>query len=207
MGHQLSKSDPQAIRTFLAIDLPDSLKFEIGRLESEFVDHGSALKWSNPELLHITVRFLGGVAPDCMAAVKRAAQEATAQVSAFSLALTGLGAFPNDRTPRVIWIGLRHDSGYVDLQRLYGLAEDALASGGFPSEGRPFSPHITLARTRDGISPGDRQGLGMTLQCVRAARDVSGEFPVERLTVMRSDLSRAGPRYTPLAQYPLRARE
>lgn len=204
MSPDLSKPrDEVAIRTFLAIALPDSIKQDLARLQSSFVDQGSMLKWSDPRLLHITVRFLGAVPADRMQEVKDAAGEAAAGVPPFTLAVSGIGAFPNSRAPRVIWVGLVPGEELSRLERLFRLVEDALASRGFPSEQRAFSPHITLARTRDRISGEDRRVLGLVLQQVQATHDVSGQAPVGELLVMRSDLSRAGPRYTALASLAL----
>lgn len=204
MSARLSKPDA-AIRTFLAIELPRPIQDDLGRIESDFVEHASALKWSAADLLHITLRFLGTVSSDNMRDVQEAARTAAGQCRPFTLCLSGLGAFPSATAPRVIWVGLERGPGYLDLDYLHDLAEDALAARGFPKEERAFSPHITLARTRDNISRDDRYGVGEALQQVQASREVKGCFDVKKLTVMRSDLGPRGPRYTSVAVYPLGA--
>src|SRR3954447_16453218 len=120
MSIHLSKREGDGtVRTFLAIDLPLSLKTELAQLTSDFAAHGSSLKWSAADLLHITVKFLGGVANDRIVDVESTARDAAARVGPFMLSLSGLGAFPNPRTPRVIWVGLVEDEGYRSMAELF----------------------------------------------------------------------------------------
>jgi 2'-5' RNA ligase len=191
------------IRTFLALELPDALKSRLAGFEREFSHHASVLKWPAQDLLHITLRFLGGVPEDRMPAVMEAAEAVASQSAPFTLSLSGIGAFPGTRRPRVIWVGLHQDSGYDALLTLFADLEECLTARGFPPEERAFSPHITLARTRDTISEAERRELGARLTDVAVKATVNGITPVDRLTVMRSDLARSGPAYTPLARYPL----
>jgi 2'-5' RNA ligase len=103
----------------------------------------------------------------------------------------------------VLWVGLERDEGYRSLEALFGRLEDALDARGLGREERAFAPHITLARTRDEISSAQRRALGEAIAAVRQRNRVTGAFAVRELIVMRSDLSRTGPRYTPLATLPL----
>jgi RNA 2',3'-cyclic 3'-phosphodiesterase len=191
------------IRTFLALELPEALKGRLSALDAEFVQHASVLKWSAPNLIHITLRFLGGVPEGRMPLVMEAALEAAARVRPFTLALSGLGAFPAEGKPRVIWVGLASGEAYDALQDLFTGVEAGLAARDFPAETRAFSPHITLARTRDTISEAERRALGTRLAEVAGRTDIEGHVPVRALTVMRSDLSRTGPTYTAMARYSL----
>lgn len=191
------------IRTFLAIELPDALKERLFNLESEFARYASGLKWSAQDLIHITIRFIGGIPEARLPVVMGAAGEAAAASEPFTLSLSGLGAFPTTRKPRVIWVGLEPDAGLDALHRLFTDLEAALRVRGFSPEERPFSPHITLARTRDTLPEPDRRALGTRLAEVADRTAVEGSVPVRDLTVMRSDPGRTGPRYTPLARYPL----
>jgi 2'-5' RNA ligase len=190
------------MRTFLAIELPDSLRTRLAGLQPAFADQGS-LKWSSPALLHITVRFLGSVPAERIAEVEAAAREAAAEQAPFRLELAGLGAFPTERAPRVLWVGLAHDAGYDELQRLFGRAENALVARGFSREERAFAPHITLARARETASAAEKRSVAETLARLKQRAGVRGSWQVDALTVMRSELSRTGPSYTPLAVWPL----
>jgi 2'-5' RNA ligase len=191
------------IRTFLAVELPHGLRAGLFSLESEFSRYASDLKWSAQDLIHTTIRFIGGVPEARLPLVMEAAKEAAAASEPFTLTLAGLGAFPSMHKPRVIWVGLQPDAGLEALHRLFEKLEAALIGRGFPAEERSFSPHITLARTRDSLSEPDRRALGTLLAEVAHRMTVEGTFQVRELTVMRSDLGPAGPRYTPLARYPL----
>ena len=204
MARHLSKvGESRSIRTFLAVELPAAHKRKLAALEPDFARHATSLKWVAPPRLHLTVKFLGGVPEPQLVAVGEAALRSTSRVRPFSLRLSGLGAFPSERAPRVLWVGLERDAGFAALERLFHHLEDELASLGFPREERQFSPHITLARVRDGASTGERRLLGETLLRVHVEREVRGEFPVRQLVVMRSDLSPAGPAYTPILIAPL----
>jgi 2'-5' RNA ligase len=191
------------IRTFLAIELPGTLKDRLAALQTEFAQYTSLLKWPAPDLIHITVRFIGGVPESRMGAVMTAAQEAAGRCPPFRLDLAGLGAFPSIRQPRVVWVGLEHDAGYNILHGLFSNVEQALTAQGFPAENRPYSPHITLGRTRDTISAVERRELGTRLAEVAERAVIVAGISVRELTVMRSDLSRSGPTYTAMARYPL----
>jgi 2'-5' RNA ligase len=133
-------------------------------------------------------------------AAVEAAGEAAECTRPFALSLAGLGAFPSLRKPRVIWVGLGRDEGYRDLQQLFKQVEGELGARGFSPEDRPFAPHITLARTRDAISEPVRRDLGTTLASVAERTEITGSFRVDSVTVMRSDLSQSGPKYTPIAR-------
>jgi 2'-5' RNA ligase len=162
------------------------------------------LKWVAPESMHVTVKFLGNVPQSRIHAIVAAAGEATGRADPFTLTLTNLGAFPNDRSPRVIWVGLADDAGTAALAHLFGEVEGALAGIGFEREVKQYSPHITLARTRDDVSGSDRRLIGEQLRSVHEMRgDMRRRFDVDRLTLMQSVLTRTGPVYTPLTQLSL----
>jgi 2'-5' RNA ligase len=191
------------IRTFIAIDLPDDQKTRFAALQREFAEHASVLKWVTPSLLHITVRFLGGVPEPGLAPVEEAARRSSSGIEPFILHFAGLGAFPSERVPRVLWVGLRDDAGMASLRQLSARLEHELVERGFEPEERAFSPHLTLARVRDGASTVDRRHLGDTLTRIQAEHQIKGRFDVRSLAVMRSDLGRNGPVYTPMARAPL----
>jgi 2'-5' RNA ligase len=161
------------------------------------------VKWVAPDLLHITVRFLGGVAEARLPQVEQAAEAAASQSQSFSVRLAGLGAFPHARAPRVIWAGLEAGPGLDALVTLAGRVEAELRARGFPPEERAFSPHITLARTRDNLPASEQRHLGEVFVEMQGRLSLGGDLPVRALTIMRSDLGRSGPTYTPLAHLPL----
>jgi 2'-5' RNA ligase len=191
------------VRTFLAIGIPEDQQLRLAEVQEALGRHAKQMKWVRPKLLHLTVRFLGNVDRNRLELVTRAAAQATADLAPFTLRLTDIGAFPSERSPRVIWVGLLEDSGLAALQRLFALTENALAASGFERESRAYAPHLTLGRVRDDVSQADRREVGESLRNVRSLAHASGVVPVTELLVMRSDLSRSGPTYTVISRTPL----
>ena len=179
-------------RLFVAIDLPDSAKDKILTLRQDDLPPG---RWSRREALHLTLHFIGDV-PE---AVARAYQRALSQVdvSAFDLRIQGVGQFPIDDRPRVIWAGLQNTAG---LRALYEAVGQALESEGFIRERRRFHPHITLMRFRKPL----RRGLAS--KWLAAHLDFHTEpIRVDDFVLFESELKPSGAEYTKRARYTLRA--
>jgi 2'-5' RNA ligase len=155
------------------------------------------------EALHITLRFLGAIPPSRLPDLEEATRMAACGFEPFALDLDRLGTFPGGkRIPRVIWLGLERNVGYIALSRLFVRLEDELVTRGFAPETREFAPHLTLARVRDGRPRTEYEGLREAVDRLESTFD-SGSFPVSALAVFRSDLEPGGPRYTVLSQLPL----
>ncbi len=154
--------------------------------------------WVAPDNFHLTVKFLGALDVQRLPDVERALGEAVAGATPFDLTLHGLGAFPSAARPRVIWAGT--SEGAVELAAVAARVEGALAPLGFPAEERPFSAHVTLGRVR---TPRRNPKLAAALA---AAADVELlRVAVARVSLMRSDLSPRGARYSELVGHPLGA--
>ena len=148
--------------------------------------------WIAPANLHLTLKFLGAVDPTCVDAIVAALARGAAGAAPFDVVLAGLGAFPSPARPRVIWAGT--SEGRAPLGALAGALDEALAGLGFPRETRAFSAHVTLGRMRE---PARDPGLAAALA---AAKDAPlGVVRVCRVSLMRSELSPDGARYTELA--------
>jgi RNA 2',3'-cyclic 3'-phosphodiesterase len=180
----------------VAILLPDALRAalatEIERLEPP----ARGVGWVVAENLHLTLKFLGGVEPEHLERVVAALQATAAAATPFELALRGLGAFPSPTRPRVIWAGA-HRGGEA-VAALAARVDDALGPLDFPREERPFSAHVTLGRLRE-----PRRDPALAEALAAGAEKDFGRFRVEQMTLMRSDLSPRGARYTALAAWPL----
>jgi 2'-5' RNA ligase len=188
----------ERIRSFVAILLSEAVRSAVAEEISRLRPLAPRLGWVDPPNLHLTLKFLGELVAKELEEVKDALVEAVAGTPPFSLVLLGMGAFPGLARPRVLWIGVAE--GGQAAQALQARVEEALGRRGFPKEGRPYSPHLTIARVRE------PRGLGALQQAMaRDAQMAFGRFEVGALSLMRSDLSPAGARYTELAVFPLGA--
>jgi len=149
------------------------------------------IAWVAIENLHLTLKFLGGVEAARLGDVLAALRQAAAGAVPFELAIRGLGAFPSVTRPRVIWAGVVEGAGAMG--ELAARVDLALAALGFPREARPFTAHVTLGRVR---VPRREPALAGALQAA-AGRDF-GRVRVARVSLMRSELSPQGARYTEL---------
>ncbi len=129
-------------------------------------------------------------------AVAEAVQSAALGYGSLRLAFAGLGAFPQPRSARVIWIGVRE--GAQGLAGLQARLEERLEPLGFPPETRPFAAHLTLGRVR---GPGRREQLAAVLTSMPA--EPLGEMVLDRIELMKSDLRPDGARYSVLRSFPL----
>jgi len=148
--------------------------------------------------LHLTLKFLGNIPFKLVTEVTSAIKEASEGIPPFHLELSGLGAFPNLKQPRVVWVGIW---GEVDkLLRLQQNIDFALSPLGFAKEERPFVPHLTLARVRQGASSIQIKNFG-ELVASATLKQVQGSysFEVGAISLMRSQLTPKGAIYTRLS--------
>ncbi|MFQ5342652.1 MAG: RNA 2',3'-cyclic phosphodiesterase [Anaerolineae bacterium] len=189
------------IRSFIAIELTQAVLDGLIAAQDELRadEWTDEVRWVRPEGIHLTLKFLGDVPANRVAAIGEAVKQAVASSRPFTIATEGLGVFPNWRRPRVIWVGLKGD---VDqLLTLQEKVEQAMAELGFEPEGRRFHPHLTLGRVNRRASSGYQRRLGETLQ--RHTVQVVGQMQVKEVSLMRSQLNPRGAKYTQLGVYPL----
>jgi 2'-5' RNA ligase len=186
------------MRLFLAINLPADVHAAIDAAAAPLRDAAPSLRWVAADRIHLTVRFLGEVPLDRVAAIREVVDGATAGHGDAPLALGGLGAFPNFRRARVVWLGVE---AHPRLELLHHDVEAACVALGFEPEGRAFRPHVTLARVRDRAPEDELRALH------RLARSFAFEATVDVASVdlMSSELSPEGPRYRLLHSSPLGA--
>lgn len=185
----------ERVRSFIAILLSDDVRAAVAAEIARLRRLGPRVSWVSPPNLHLTLKFLGELPADALAEVGEGLAEAVAGAAPFSLHFGGLGAFPDLTRPRVLWVGV--DEGSPAAQALQARVDAALTRRGFPKEERPFSPHLTIGRVRD-----PRRLVELLQAMTRDARLEFGQFEVRGLSLMRSDLSPAGARYTELAAFP-----
>jgi RNA 2',3'-cyclic 3'-phosphodiesterase len=189
-------TSPIATRTFICLELPEPIRAQAERLQGRLAGLGDKIRWVSARNLHLTLRFLGEISRSQVETVCLAVRCAAARVNAFPMHLSGTGCFPSPRRPRAFWIGVADAS---DLVRLHEAIERELFSAGFPKEARLFSPHLTLGRIRV-----DRSSARLGEAMAGAEFDAT-PFLVTNVTVMKSELTKAGAVYTPLARQPLKS--
>jgi 2'-5' RNA ligase len=200
----LSNGQEKAVRTFLAVELPEAVRRSVASIQARLTPCGPALKIVHADAMHITIRFLGGVSRSRVAGVESAALAAATRSHPMQLELTNVGTFPGGRrVPRVIWIGLAQDGGYALLRRLFEAMEDELAASGFGRESRAFAPHLTLARVREDRPRADYERLREAVEEMQRGFGPAMRFSIDSVTLFRSDVSPRGAQYTALARWPL----
>ena len=191
-----------ALRLFVAVELPEgvrsALSETIAALRSEL---RGPYRWVEPGSIHLTLKFLGDVAPGRVGALSAALREAVAPMAPIRLRLEGAGMFPDGRSPRVLWAGVGGETPALDALR--DAVEAAMVGAGEAPDPRAFRAHLTLARVRARLAPEEAGSLAERLRAVRYG-DATG-FCVGDVSLMRSELRQAGAVYTRLAHAALLA--
>ena len=176
------------MRLFTAIDLPEEVRDNLRSLLARLKPL-ARINWSPAANLHVTTKFIGEWPEARLDEMKRALA-AIPRCGAFDISIRGLGWFPNDRRPRVLWAGVEAGEQLATLVRA---TEQAVAELGVPAEDRSYSPHLTLARIRETVP----------LDALRSAlAKATADFGSFRATDFFLYLS-AGGKYTRLAAFPL----
>lgn len=183
------------MRLFTAIDIPGGIKLRLSTLLDRLRPLAK-LSWSPVENLHITTKFIGEWPEQRLDELHRALAAVVPSPGLFEIVVRGLGWFPNDRNPRVLWAGIETGEG---LRTLALETERSLAALGVPVEERDFHPHLTLARRRN---PVPLDGLKKELAEVLRLDFNAGDFGSFRAESFFLYLSQAG-RYVKLHEFPL----
>lgn len=182
------------MRLFVALDLPDEVRRALGDLIARLKPDCRGARWVRPEGMHLTLKFIGETAPQKLDSI-RSALAAVQSDQPVEMHFRGLGFFPNERRPRVVWCGMEASP---NLAALAADVDRALKPLGIPSETRAFVPHLTLARFDS------HEGLE---KIVRTAGELkSYDFGSARTTefhLYESFLKRSGAEYKRLATFPI----
>ncbi len=210
--NQRRDSITNSIRVFIALVLPPQAKEALTRTICALTQEiSTGVRWVDPSGIHLTLKFLGNIQPalteQVFEAMTRASQindsgnkdSGSDDSGHFQLSLSQLGVFPNARRPRVLWAGIQGD-----LNVLAGLqvrVEEAAGRIGFAPELRPYRPHLTLGRVREGVPPTARLQIGKAVS--EAKLEPSPPWLVDSLHLIRSDRRPEGATYTSLGSVPL----
>jgi 2'-5' RNA ligase len=184
------------MRLFVAMDIPDDIRSALAGLSSKLRAACRDARWARTEGLHVTLKFIGETPAEKMEGLKTALASIPPRAP-ISLKFRGVGFFPNERRPRVLWAGVEASP---ELAALAAAVEGALDPMEIPREERKFSPHLTLARF-DG---------SRGLEALHAAIEKAGPFEFGSATskefhLYQSVLKRGGAEYTRLATFPFAA--
>ncbi|RCK73867.1 MAG: 2'-5' RNA ligase [Anaerolineae bacterium] len=186
----------QVLRAFIAIELPSEVQKKLSqviqRLQEQLRD--VSIRWVKPHNIHLTLKFLGEVSLNNLETIKQILVKEAAEVSPFEFSIGELGAFPNVKRPRVLWLHVAAPPELFALQRSIDTQTERL---GYVSEERTYSPHITVGRVNRQVTPEDIHRISTLLQKTHIG--LVEVVSVSTVTLFRSDLHPDGSVYTPLA--------
>lgn len=174
------------MRLFVAMPVADPARGQILKLLSQLRSAGWPVRWVHDEGLHMTLKFFGEVGAERLDVIAEALSFAAGGAGALALQLGDLGAFPSRSRPRVLWVGVNAPPALELLQDRIERGSEAI---GFPPEGAPFQPHITLGRVREG----QRLPVGGLEEHATGFDRVP--FVGQELVLYESVLTTGGPRY------------
>jgi len=187
---------PSSLRAFVSIAPDDHFVPALAAIQAELrsLPGGEQVRWTKPDQIHLTLRFLGGIAPDQSGLVIQRLREVCANQQPFALEIAELGCFPSAHRPRVIWLGLRGAIGA--LLGLQGSVTRALSAFGDHQETKPFHPHLTLGRV-----PPNARRLDLVVPPTSKTA-IPGPWLVKSVLLMRSELHPQGARHSVLFEQP-----
>jgi len=180
------------LRAFIAIDIPLWVKTEILKIQTRLRGMNLKASWVRQENFHITLEFLGNIDPHVAPRIVNKMNEFFSTRPKFSLSLGGLGVFPDQNDPRVIWVAIQ-DPGF-NLERLKEISKDAMSGLSSPIETREYVPHITLGYIKS------LEGIEKMQKILHTAPSTkSSTFEVTSVKLFKSQLTSEGSVYTKLA--------
>lgn len=183
------------IRSFIAIDLPAKIQTRLDKVSAQLQERleDVPVRWVPVENIHLTLKFLGDVSESNLEVLKDVLRTVVANYDKFEISIGGMGAFPQARRPRVIWIGIESPPELASIQRNI---ESETARLGYARERRPFSPHLTLARVSRGAGARDVRKVAEVFNSFKVG--FLGVARVEAVRLYRSELQPGGAIYTGL---------
>jgi 2'-5' RNA ligase len=189
-------AERQAIRSFVCIEIPSPVSSQIEELQGQLASSRADVSWVKKTNVHLTLKFLGNISPYQVEDVCRSLSQITEQAAPLDLRIGGTGCFPNDRNPRIIWVGLVNSS--PRLRELHSSIDRELSKLGFAGESRPFSPHLTIGRVKS------RRNTVALAERLKTCEFRSEPFAVDQIILMKSELKSSGAVYSPIRKFALK---
>ncbi|HPR41128.1 MAG TPA: RNA 2',3'-cyclic phosphodiesterase [Candidatus Methanofastidiosa archaeon] len=181
-------------RLFVAINLDDEIKKTIVSIDDLFSKSSINAKFTSPENMHMTLKFIGEWPFNDVNDVIDILNDVKTSFKPFNVDFEGIGGFPNDHAPRIIWVGGKSRT-LVDMA---GKIDKNLSTLGIKKENRPFSSHITLARVKNILNRDD------IINIIHANKDVAiGSQHVTEFCLKKSELTPNGPIYSDVEVFTL----
>ncbi len=188
------------LRVFIAIELSehvcDAIQKQTTRLRQLLGN--DLIRWVPTQNMHLTLKFLGDTATSHLDFIKQLLTREANSHQQFTLQLSGLGAFPNSRRPRLLWIGIHAPADLASLQKSI---ESGTTRLGYEQEERTFSPHLSIGRVRQNLNPPEMQKIRTALDTIQLGN--IGLARVDFIHLYKSDLQPSGSIYTKLFSAPL----
>lgn len=182
------------IRAFIAIPIPDIIASNIHKLQLSLQKSSAEVRWVSAYNYHLTIKFLGDITTSQINDVKEAIYCGIMNLKPFSLNFSGVGGFPNDNKPRVIWVGTLQ--GKNDVMTLQNQIDTQLHKLGFELDSKQFFPHLTIGRIK---KPNSNRSLRVLMEEKKGY--VSPAFSVSSISLFKSELTPKGPIYTSLEDF------
>ncbi len=180
------------MRLFVALDLSESVRAAISAFCENLRRAYPAARWVRPEGIHVTLKFIGEVKEDRVAPIQAVLGKIFIPAP-IEMDFRGAGFFPNERRPRVFWIGIHATPNLVQIA---SEIDSQLTPLGVPREIRDFRPHLTLARFDD------NHGLEKLHGALRESSSQEfGAVKTSEMHLYQSKLGHGGAQYTRLATF------
>jgi 2'-5' RNA ligase len=183
-------------RIFLAVDISGEVRKEATDFIKKLREGFSNLRvgWDKPEKLHLTMKFLGEIDEEQLKKLQSAVEAGARQIAPFKLQIAGTGVFPSPKQARVLWLGVKGDTG--NLQLLNEILENECEKQGFEKEERKFKAHLTVARLKERSAELVEAHLNSNFEPV--------EFDVSEVVIYQSELKPTGSIYSIISKHKLR---
>ncbi len=183
------------LRAFIAIELSKDIQDAIQKQTAPWRQSlgDDLIRWIPISNIHLTLKFLGDIAGTHVDFLKQMLAHEADKYSEFDMQLGGLAAFPTSKQPRVLSIRLHAPAALASIQRNI---ESGTTRLGYEKEERPFSPHLTIARIKQNLSPNDLHKIRLGLESQQLGNIATGR--VDSVHLFKSDLKPTGSVYTKL---------
>jgi len=188
------------MRTFIALTLPDPIRNRLALLQGELKKTDADVKWTAPENIHLTLKFIGETDEKTLNKVILTGEKFVPEKKSYYARLSTLGVFPKIHSPRIVWIGL--SEGNRETCDIAQELERRLSDIGIPKEERSFTSHLTVGRVKSGRN---KDNLLHKISEINSLENENLRFLVDRITVYKSTLTPKGPVYEAIKELRLAA--